>query len=175
MVSLYKDPHGEKIFSNISPRENMKTSAGRSTSGTDDNTELGALSTTEHWFTPYPPRVQYSLGSTHFAGFLYWDIYSRINYRCSLHLLLEIAHFAGFLYWDIYSRINYRCSLHLLLEIAHFAGFLYWDIYSRINYRCSLHLLLEIAHFAGFLYWDIYSRINYRCSLHLLLEIASSS
>ena len=43
MVSLYKDPHGEKIFSNISPRENMKTSAGRSTSGTDDNTELGAL------------------------------------------------------------------------------------------------------------------------------------
>jgi len=49
MVSLFRDPSGEKIFSNISLQEQVKVT--RRTSGgtkTDDSERCGASTTTEH-------------------------------------------------------------------------------------------------------------------------------
>ena len=48
MISLYKDPYGEKIFSNTSPQE-KKTANEKSTSGAniDDTERCGGSNTTE--------------------------------------------------------------------------------------------------------------------------------
>jgi len=49
MVSLFRDPSGEKIFSNISPQEQVKVTERISGgTNTDDCERCGASTTTEH-------------------------------------------------------------------------------------------------------------------------------
>jgi len=74
MASLFRDPSGEKIFSNISPQEQVKVT-GRSSGGTntDDSERHGASTTTEHWFNSvynnYYINMQFVYGTNSSAKF----------------------------------------------------------------------------------------------------------